>query len=172
MNADRDAQLVTVAGPDQVQALADRKVDVLFAHTPYLETALLQQHAVLIADTSSGEVSELSDGQIHALATTQLEAQEKPQIVAAMTRAIARAQKLIHSDPKATVEAVLASGFARADREQLETITRIYAPAVPRTPKISLAGIVRDATLYPAHPRAPDFRRTKASDYVASQFAE
>ena len=56
----------------------------------------------------------------------------------------------------------------RAARDDLT----IYAPAVPRTPKISLAGIVRDATLYPAHPRAPDFRRVKASDHVASQFAE
>jgi ABC-type nitrate/sulfonate/bicarbonate transport system substrate-binding protein len=171
MNADKDAQLVTIAGPDQVQALADRKVDALFAHTPYLETVLLQQHAVLIADTSGGEVSELSDGQIHALATTRQEARDRPQIVAAITRAIQRAQNLIHSDPKATVEAVLASGFAHTDREQLETIAGIYAPAVPRTPKISLAGIVRDAALYPAHPRAPDFKRVEASAYVANQFA-
>jgi hypothetical protein len=55
---------------------------------------------------------------------------------------------------KSSVEEILASGFARAYREQLKTITRIYAPAVRRTPKISLAGIVRDATLYPANPRA------------------
>lgn len=172
MDALKDAQLVSVAGPDQVEALADGKVDALFAHTPYLETALLHEHAVVIADTSGGEVSELSDGQIHALTTTREEARDKPAIVAAMTRAIARAEKLIHSDPKATVDAILASGFARADRKQLETITRIYAPAVPRTPKISLTGIVHDATLYPAHPRAPDFRHVDASSYVASQFTE
>ena len=172
MNADKDAQFVTIAGPDQVQALADGKVDALFAHTPYLETALLHQHAVLIANTSAGEISELSNGQIHALATTRREAQDKPEIVAAMTRAVGRAEKLIHSDPEAAVEAILKSGFARTDREQLETITRIYAPAVPRTPKISLTGIIHDATLYPAHPRAPDFRRVDVSRYVASQFAE
>lgn len=67
MNADKDLQLVTVDGPDQVQAFADGKVDGLFAHTPYLETALVRHHAVLIADNSGGEVAELSDGQIHAL---------------------------------------------------------------------------------------------------------
>jgi NitT/TauT family transport system substrate-binding protein len=172
MNADKDVQLVTVAGPDQVQAFTDGKVEALFAHTPYLETALVQHHAVLVADNSGGEVAELSDGQIHALATTRQEARDKPQIIAAVTRAIARAQKLIHSDPKATVNAMLASGFAHASREQLETIAAIYAPAVPRTPKISLAGIMRDAALYPAHPRAPDFTRTKLDDYVAAQFAE
>lgn len=88
-----------------------------------------------------------------------------------MIRAIGKAQKLIHSDRKATIDAVLASGFARADREQLEAIAAIYAPAVPSTPRIAVDGIVRDATLYPAHPRAPDFTRLKAGDYVAS-FAE
>jgi NitT/TauT family transport system substrate-binding protein len=167
MNADKDVQLVTVAGPDQVQAFVEEKVDALFAHTPYLETALVRHEAVLIADTSGGEVSELADGQIHALATTRQEMRDKPQTIAAITRAIARAQNLIHSDTKATVDAVLSSGLARANREQLETIAAIYAPAVPRTPAISAAGIVRDAGLYPAHPRAPDFTQIHVSDYIA-----
>jgi NitT/TauT family transport system substrate-binding protein len=169
MNADKDVQLVTVDGPDQVQAFAEGKVEALFAHTPYLETTLLRHGAVLIADTSAGEVSELADGQIHALATTRSEVREKPKVIAAMTRAIARAQSLIHSDVKATVDAVLASGLTRASRDQLETIAVIYAPAVPRTPQISLDGIVRDAKLYPAHPRAPDFTRIKPGDFVLSQ---
>jgi len=43
---------------------------------------------------------------------------------------------------------------------------------VPETPRISLTGMVRDATLYPAHPAAPDFKRVNVSDYVALQFAE
>ena len=167
MNADSDVQLVTVAGPDQVQALAEGKVDALFAHTPYLETALLRHGAVLIADTSGGEVSELADGQIHALATTRNEMRGKAEIIAAVRRAIARAQDLIHSDIEATVDAVLASGLAHVNREQLETIATIYAPAVPRTPQISLGGIVRDAMLYPAHPRAPDFSQVNVNDYVA-----
>ena len=167
LNADRDVQLVTVDGPDQVQAFAEGKVDALFAHTPYLETALVRHEAVLIADTSGGEVSELADGQIHALATTRKEMRDKPQIVAAITRAIARAQTLIQSDTRATVDAVLASGLAHASREQLKTIAAIYAPAVPSTPAISVAGIVRDAGLYPAHPRAPDFKHIDVNEYVA-----
>jgi hypothetical protein len=43
---------------------------------------------------------------------------------------------------------------------------------VPRTPKVSLEGIERDASLYPAHPRAPDFKGVRAVDYVAPQFAD
>jgi ABC-type nitrate/sulfonate/bicarbonate transport system substrate-binding protein len=173
MNADKDLQLVVVAGPDQLRAFADGRVDALFAHTPYLETALVQHHAILIADNSAGEVEALAKGQIHALATTRAQARANPALIAAVARAIARAQILIHSDSKTTVDAIIASGAAaQANRQQLEAIVAIYGPAVPRTPQISLSGIARDATLYPAHPRAPDFRRTKVADYVAAEFAK
>jgi ABC-type nitrate/sulfonate/bicarbonate transport system substrate-binding protein len=171
MNADKDMQLVVVAGPNQVQAFADGKIDALFAHTPYLETALVKYQALLIADNSAGEVPALAGGQIHALATTREEARAKPEVIAAVTRSVARALTLIHTDRKATLDAILASGVAGKDRPQLEAIVAIYAAAVPQIPAISLSGIERDATLYPAHPRAPDFAHTRAADYVAAQFA-
>jgi NitT/TauT family transport system substrate-binding protein len=172
MEADRDVEIVIVDGPGQVEAFADKKVDGIFAHTPYLETAIVNYQAVLVADTSGGEVPELTDGQIHTLATTRQNASQKSDMIAAVTRAIYRAQKRIHSDQKATVEAILASGATTADRSLVEAIAAIYAPAVPQTPKISITGIERDVTLYPAHPVAPDFSRVKATDYVAPQFAE
>jgi NitT/TauT family transport system substrate-binding protein len=172
MNADKDMQLVVVPGPAQLQAFADGTIDVLFAHTPYLETALVKHRAILIADNSSGEVAALAGGQIHALATTREEARANPALIGAVARAIARAQTLIHSDPKATVDAILSSGVAGSDRAQLTAIVAIYAAAVPETPAISLAGIERDANLYPAHPRAPDFARVRAADYVAAEFSE
>jgi len=171
LDAEKDAQLVVVAGPEQVKELADRKVDALFAHTPYLETALVQYGAMLVVGTSKGEIPALSQGQIHALATTRAVAASRPELIGAVTRAIARAERLIHSDAGATVDALIASG-ATTDRRLTEAIAAIYAPAVPDTPRISLDGIVRDAKLYPAHPRAPDFGRVKASDYVSAEFAE
>ena len=114
----------------------------------------------------------LSDGQVHPLATTAENARKKRAIVAGVTRAIYRAQKLIHSDQKATVNAILASGAARGNRSLVEAIAAIYSPAVPQTPKISLIGMKRDTVLYPAHPLAPDFGRVKAANYVAPQFAD
>lgn len=172
MDADKDVQIVIVDGPGQVDALAEKKVDGLFAHTPYLETAIVDYGAVLVADTSAGEVPELTDGQIHTLATTRRNAAEKSDMIAAVTRAIYKAQKRIHSDPKGTVDAVLASGATMANRALVEELVAIYAPAVPQTPRISIPGIVRDAELYPAHPVAPDFKKVKAADYVAPEFAE
>jgi NitT/TauT family transport system substrate-binding protein len=47
MDADRDLEIVIVDGPGQVQAFADNKVDGLFAHTPYLETAIVNYHAAV-----------------------------------------------------------------------------------------------------------------------------
>ena len=172
MNADKDVQLVTVDGPDQVEAFADHKVDALFAHTPYLETALVKYRGVLLVQTSAGEIPALTDGQIHALATTRALAKEKPALMLSVTRAIYRAQRLIHSDSKATVDAILASGAAGPEPSLVEAIVAVYAPAVPQTPSVSFAGMERDAILYPAHPRAPDFSKVKAADFVAKEFAE
>ena len=172
MNVDKDVQLITISGPDQVKAFTDGRIDVLFAHTPYLETVLVQHDAVLLVDTSGGEVPDLADGQIHALGTTRGLARSKPEMMAAVAGAIYRAQRLIHSDVKGTVEAILASGAAGTNRRMVEAFAAVYGPAVPRTPQISLEGIERDAALYPAHPRAPDFARVKATDYVAPQFAD
>jgi NitT/TauT family transport system substrate-binding protein len=172
LDADADFTLVTVPGPEQIDAFAQGKVDALFAHTPYLETALIDHGAILVAETSTGAVPQLSDGQIHALAATRDTAQKKPYLLKAITRAIAHAQQLIHSDAKATVDALIASGAGGDDRRKLETIAAIYAPAVPATPKISLDGILRDASLYPAHPRAPDFSVVDAARFVAPEFAQ
>ncbi len=172
MDAARDVELVIVRGHDQVQALADHRVDALFSHTPYLETALVKHGAVLLVETSSGEVPTLADGQIHALATTPAVAQDKNAVVLAVTRAIHRAQRLIHSDLDATVDALVASGAAGPERALTEAIAAVYGPAVPQTPEVSLSGIERAAMLYPAHPRAPDFSRVQASDFVAPEFAQ
>ncbi|HEV2548134.1 MAG TPA: ABC transporter substrate-binding protein [Stellaceae bacterium] len=171
MNANEDIDMVLVWGRDQVQAFAARQVDALFAHTPYLETVLAKHGAVLVADLSGGEVAELAHGQIHALATSRVRAEAAPDLIAAATRAIYRAERLIHSDRKATVDAVLASGVKEFERTLVETIAAIYSPAVPVTPAISLAGIERDAELFPAFPRKPDFSVVKAADFVAPGFA-
>jgi NitT/TauT family transport system substrate-binding protein len=172
LDAARDIRLVIVHGSEQVQAFAEGRVDLLFSHTPYLETALVRHDAVLLVETSSGEVPALADGQIHALATTQAIARGRSDLILAVTRSIYRAQRLIHSDLKATVDALVASGAAGADRQLTEAIAAVYGPAVPQTPAISLPGIERDAILYPAHPRAPDFSLVRAADFVAAEFAE
>jgi NitT/TauT family transport system substrate-binding protein len=172
LDATRELSFVTVPGTDQVQAFADGKLDLLFAHTPYLETALMRYGAILVVDASSGEIPGLADGQIHALAATREMIREKPELIGKVTAAIADAEYLIHSDARHTLEALMASGANRLSPELAAATIAVYAPAVPATPKISIAGIIRDRELYPAHPTAPDFSVVNVNDFVAPQFAD
>lgn len=57
MDADRDIQVVLVPGEEQNAAFARNQVDALFAHTPYLEDALVRQGGVLVVNLSAGEVA-------------------------------------------------------------------------------------------------------------------
>lgn len=172
MNADQDVQIVIRRGEDQIEALTTNAVDALYAHSPYLEDALVRLGAVLIVNQSGGEVAALRNGQIHSLGATRDYVAAHPDVIEKVTRAIARAQELLHADPKAAVKALVAAGISSPTPQHLETIVRLYAPAVPATPRVSAAAIERNAQKYPARPAMPDFTKIKASDYVAPSFAD
>ncbi|MCA0201653.1 MAG: ABC transporter substrate-binding protein [Proteobacteria bacterium] len=172
MDAAKDVEIVIIHGPDQVAAFKERKVDVLFAHTPYLETVMVDEGAVLVIDTSGGEVAGLTGNQIHAFGAANIVVREKRDLLIKVTRAIARAQRMAHTDAAATVAALKASAAANVDPRQVEAIAAIYADAVPVNPRISIDGIRRAATLYPAHPRHPDFSIVNPADFVAADIAE
>lgn len=172
MDAAKDVEIVVIHGPDQVAAFKDRKVDALFAHTPYLETVMVDDGAVLVVDTSGGEVVGLTGNQIHALGAMDVVVRDKRDLLIKVTRAIARAQRIAHTDAAATVAALKASAAAAVDPRQVDAIAAIYADAVPLSPRISIDGIRRAAALYPAHPRHPDFSVVNPADFVAADIAE
>ncbi len=171
MDADRDIQMITIPGEEQNQAFAENRVDALYAHTPYLEKALVEQGAVLLVNQSRGEVPELNLRGIHSLVTTRTFATAKPQVVLALTRGVYRAQKLVHADQKAAVDALFASGLPGLERKKVETIVAIYEPAIPQTPDVSSEGMKRMLELWPAQRTPPDLSKTNFADYVAPQFA-
>jgi len=166
LDVGKDITRVVIAGPDQVQAFADGKVDALFAHTPYLETALTEHHGFLVVEASHGEVAALADGEIHTLATSKETAAKNPVMIERVRRAIADAEAIIHSSPETTLRALAAYGAIHEPEKALSTIVAIYGPAVPRTPAVSVAAIQHDAQLYPAHPKAPDFTKVRTADFV------
>ena len=85
----------------------------------------------------------------------------------ALTRAIHRAQQLIHNDEGAAVEAILASGIPDLERILVETIVNIYSPAIPESPVVSIVGLEKAVELFPAHLTPPDFTGIDFQDYVA-----
>ena len=71
LDADSDIEMVLIHGDEQNSAFGEGRVDALYAHTPYLERALVEQGAVMLVNQSAGEVPSLTGRQIHTLVTTQ-----------------------------------------------------------------------------------------------------
>jgi ABC-type nitrate/sulfonate/bicarbonate transport system substrate-binding protein len=172
MDADRDVQMKIVRAEEQIGAYTDGTVDALYTHTPYLEEALVNGGAVLMVNQSAGEVVPLSNGQIHSLAATREYTNAHPDVLLAVTRAIARAQVLLHKDAAAAAQALLKAGIPAPSPRHLATIVDLYGAAVPATPQVSAAAVERNAALYPARPAMPDFTQVHAADFLAPGFAE
>lgn len=170
LNAD-DIDMVIVQGEQQIAALTSGRVDALYTHTPYLEDAIVSHGGVILINQSAGEVAEVANGQIHSLAATRRYAEAHPGVLRAATRAIARAQSVLRSDPAAAAAALRKAGMTPPSGRHLETIVRLYAPAVPLTPAVSADAVERNVTLYPARPAHPDFSRVRAADFVDPSFA-
>jgi NitT/TauT family transport system substrate-binding protein len=172
MDVDRDIQMTIVPGEDQNAAFAAGTVDALYTHTPYLEEALVGAGAVLMVNQSSGEVAPLSNGEIHTLAATRAYAEQHPNVLLAVTRAIARAETLLHTDASAAAQALLKAGIPTPSPKHLATVVGLYRAAVPTTPQVSAGKVENDATLYPARPTMPDFTQVHGADFLAPGFAE
>jgi NitT/TauT family transport system substrate-binding protein len=172
MDVDRDIQMTIVPAEEQIAAYTAGTVDALYTHTPYLEEALVNGGAVLMVNQSAGEVVPLSKGEIHSLAATRAYADAHPDVLLAVTRAIARAEDLLHKDADAAAQALLKAGIPAPSPKHLATIVGLYRAAVPATPQVSAAAVESDATLYPARPTMPDFTQVHAADFLAPAFAD
>lgn len=169
MDATHDIQMITLPGDEQLDALKSGKIDALYTHTPFLQRALLDLGAVLIVNQSAGDVPSLTGGEIHTLGALRPYAAAHPDVIAAATRAIARAETLLHTDAAASAKAIAAAGASDVDARHFATIFKLYRPAVPASPHVSAAAIERDAALYPSFPGKPDFTKVHAADFILSQ---
>jgi ABC-type nitrate/sulfonate/bicarbonate transport system substrate-binding protein len=171
LNADTDIELVIVPGEMQNEAFGNRSIDALYAHTPYLETALTEQDAALIVNQSAGEIPALADRQILMLVTTRQFRDANLEVLLRMTRAIYRAQRLIHMDRLATLAAIRASGVRLRAPAALALIVEIYSPAVPEAPTVSTEGALAELALFPGRRAPPDLSGIDMSLYVDDRFA-
>jgi NitT/TauT family transport system substrate-binding protein len=152
-------------GDEQNGAFAAGEVDALYAHTPFLERAILDDDAIVIVDQAGGEVPALTHRQIHALVVTRAFAKKEPRVVASMVRAIARAEALVHSDQDAATDAILRA-VRKFDRAHVAKLVALYAPAVPATPAVSAAKITRELAFYPSGGPAPDLSKIDLAPFV------
>lgn len=162
--------IVTLRGREQNAAFASGAVDALYAHTPWLEEALVGQDALLVVNQSAGEVPALTGRQIHVLAVHPDFAARDPDLITALVRAVGRAAELTRREPAAAI-AALARLFPDIEPRRLETIVRIYAPALPATPLVSAEGLRTAWSLYPANRPQPSIEGIRLEDYVDPRFA-
>jgi NitT/TauT family transport system substrate-binding protein len=158
LDAKELVDIVILTGHEQNGAFAEGKVDVLYAHTPYLEQALVEQDAVMLVNQSAGEVKSLAARQIHALCVSTPFAAAQPALVKKLVHAIARAESLVRDDPDAAVRAIdkALPGF---DAKRLRKIVELYRPAMPRTPAVTVEGLRTSLTYYPAGKVPPELPR-------------
>jgi NitT/TauT family transport system substrate-binding protein len=168
LDLDALVSVVVIPGKLQNAALASGEVDALYTHTPFLEDAIVDQHAVLIVDQSGGEVPALAGRQIHALAVTRAFARRAPALVLALVDGIARAERLVHQDPREATNAVLRELPSR-DRAHVERLVAIYAAAVPLTPQVSVARIRKELAFFPDGATAPNFTGVSLEPFVAPE---
>lgn len=171
LDADALIDKVVLEGPDQIPGLVNGTVDALYTHTPFMERALVDHEAFLLVNQSSGEVPELADLQIHAMAATDSYIEDNPLAMFLVTRAIYRAQELIHDEPAAAVQALLASSVPNLVQPRVEAVVDIYSPAVPNKPIVRPQGVVRAAELFEGRPVHPDFTQIDPRDFIDNRFA-
>ncbi|MCD5398919.1 MAG: hypothetical protein LR120_04170 [Dehalococcoidia bacterium] len=88
--------------------------------------------------------------------TTRTFTSENADKIAAFTRAIHRAQKLIRENRRSATDPLTKSGLKGLHSGLLTRIVEIYFPAIPDTPEVSVEGVQLVLYFFPAHCTASD----------------
>jgi ABC-type nitrate/sulfonate/bicarbonate transport system substrate-binding protein len=170
LDADRETRFVILPGKMQNAAFRAGEVDALYAHTPYLEAAIVQDDAVVLVNQSRGEVQTLANRQIHTLAVRRSLLDQRMELVERLVRAIGRAERLVHTSQPDTV-AALAREMPTRDHRELETLVRLYEPAIPQTPAVRAEDIPAALDLFPDGMPKPDLAGIDLEKHVAPKLS-
>ncbi|MGH7282792.1 MAG: ABC transporter substrate-binding protein [Polyangiaceae bacterium] len=171
LDAAKDATLVTIHGKAQNDAFQRGDVDALYAHTPYLEKALVHQDAVLVVYQNGGEVKELANRQIHALTFSRTFLNAHHEDAQAMVSAVARAETILRTTPGDAV-APLQKAFPERDPAEIDSIVHLYSPAIPATPKVSTDGFAPAVLFFPEGEQAPNLDGIDLASFVAPELSQ
>jgi ABC-type nitrate/sulfonate/bicarbonate transport system substrate-binding protein len=130
----------------------------------------VQDGAAMLVEQTRGEFATLSNRQIHCLTFRRSIADARPDLVLAAARAIGAAETNIHASQKNTVD-VLARAFPTRERRELETIVRLYEPAIPDTPDVHVEDLAPALALFPDGLPKPDLSAMDLAPYVAKGIA-
>lgn len=167
MSIENDIQREMLLVGQQSGAFHDKKVDALYAPSPYLEKAIVADDGVAFVKPSAGEVKELSSRLVHGFAVTRTLFEGRSSVVLAAVRAISEAEKSIHASKAGAVEALARELPARA-RKELEVIVDLYEPAIPDAPEVRAEDLAPALALIPEGVPRPDLTGIELAPYVAT----
>lgn len=170
LDADKEVTMVILHGKEQNAAFKDGKVDALFAHTPYVERAIVHDDAVVLVNLSRGEAPALANRMIHALTFKKAFIASRRDLVVRAYRAIARAQAKIHESPPAAMAAVKKQMPDR-DAREVATLIGLYEPAIPKSPEVHVEDVAPALALFPAGQPKPDLTGVPLAEHVATDIA-
>ena len=157
---------IYVAKPEELaRAFGEGKLDGAYVASPLLERAVAEQDGVVLVSPPGGEVPGFDKRVAVALAVTRAFAKAEPAAVAALVRAIGRAEALVRANPKEAAVA-LEKALPQTKPERLERIAEIYRHAVPRTPAIDPKRIPRELDFFTAGVTRPDLSKVNLASFV------
>ncbi len=143
--------------------LERRGVPTAATAIPFGDEAVKAGYATMYVNFWAGEVPAYN-GSVHAaLSVGRQYAQQNPQVVEAMRRAIGRAIAVIHKEPQRALEA-LAQTFPNTSRDTLHTIVVAGGRGYARSATVPRKGfeIVRDFTAENVNPAVREVKYEKA----------
>jgi NitT/TauT family transport system substrate-binding protein len=140
MDPDRDVEIVALH--DEGTALAaihQGAIDAMMFASPAPDRAIADGTAISLVDLARGQVPELRGFFIAVMATREYLAANAP-VALAFTRGLARAERLIQTDPAAAKEAIRPY-FASLDAATFDLAFAGNLPAYAKTPAITRSGV-------------------------------
>lgn len=159
------------AGADRAFAAGD--VDALYAPSPWAERALASGDGLLWVHASRGERDDAAGALpvLSALVASRAFVASDEARVFALVRGIAAAELLIHDERAAAVHA-LVEALPGIERSQLETAVILYEPAVPRDPRVDVAGVTATLRAYRPEIAEGELPRLELGRSVDARFGE
>jgi sulfonate transport system substrate-binding protein len=111
---DRDAALINISStPGRLAALKAKRVDALVGYAPEPETAMLEGYGEILIDSAT-DIPEIKSIEYIMYFARAAYIQEKPDLIERLTRAIAKATRLMKDDTTTARDAFFAQMTAKA----------------------------------------------------------
>ncbi len=173
LKPDQDLKLVPFGGDGvpMLAALERNAIDGFMYVAPWPEEAIARGLGRIVINPTIGEVKEVAGVSFLAFYGQEKWLESSPEQALGFTRAIAKALRFVHQEPKATLD-ILRKYVPDARPEVLQAAFDNYLKSVPKDPRIPRESM--DKAVYFFNLGKPVERQVKQSyeELVAPQFAE